>query len=155
MPKDGEMRRTKEDTDEMLKKKLLGKNYKKTLQAQPHANGAKRPETSKFGRNDRDSNSHHQGLLDGHDSTEEEGEGGRSSIGRSKAEQHVRQDNVETVRGDARGVSSTETLKPTAGRGLKRGKRYLDEALEEKASNAAKKHRRKQRRQKSSDDVEA
>ncbi len=132
LPKDGGVKREELSSNEQLRKQLLGRDYKKA-QA-----GKKDKGVVAFGSKPKPVDSKRQ------ISPESEGEGGRSSLGKSKRKRQMEQ----TEEGPE--VSDGEATKATrAGLGTSpprnRGINYLDEVLAEKSRRQHKKSKKRKK----------
>ena len=141
---DGDANRQELSSNDKLRKQLLGKDFRK-LQAKSIGGrgGLSRSGVTQPGSKPRPINT--ERALD-HDDKDEDEEGGRSSVGRSKRH---RLDAVMTVGDEQEGIvaeskAPNEAFESTSSRSTKRSRSYLDQILQEKSHKKQKKKKQKE-----------
>ena len=141
IPKEGEIKRQKEKTDDILKRQLLGRDYKK-IQANRSTDGTK----SGCGVGQGGIKSLPTPMKRPVDVSDDEG--GRSSLGRpkrSKLDQELQNGEFEATGAKGAAVHPNTTTALTASQVRKKPVKYLDEVLANKSQKRSKKKNRKTR----------
>ncbi|MCJ1429100.1 hypothetical protein MMC29_007013 [Sticta canariensis] len=139
--KEVEIKRQKEKTDDILRRQLLGRDYKK-LQANRSSDGTK----SGFGVRQVRVKSLPTPLKRPVDESDDEG--GRSSLGRSKRsklDKELQNGKMEAAGTKGEAIDSNTTTALTASQVREKSGNYLDEVLANKSLKKSKKKKRKTR----------
>lgn len=132
IPKEDEVKRQKLETDEKLRKQLLGKDYKRFQNSGVRIGDKIGLGMGQTGPKPRPTSMR---QVD-----ESEDEGGRSSLGKSKRRKLGKEQNNVVVTTDMKPEAiSAETARPSTARLPKKRSNYLDEVLAKKSQKKRKK----------------